>query len=340
MHVAVLGAGAWGTAVAAHIARRHAVTLWARDGALVNTINIHRENPTYLPGITLPQALTASTDLARLLTDTHTDLTVIATPLSALAQICQSISTYSTAPRPLIWLCKGVEPHNHALPHEIAARELVNYPHPFGILSGPSFAQEVAQGLPCALVCATHHRTLHTTVQLAFHHNNMRVYTSSDIVGVELSGAIKNILAIATGISDGLGLGLNARAALITRGLTEMTRLGLALGGKTDTFMGLAGMGDLILTATGDLSRNRKVGLALAQGNKLNDILQQLGHVAEGVYCAQAVQALAQQHHIDMPICTAVVNVLTGEASAEDMVRALLARDPKTEGPHSMQRLH
>jgi glycerol-3-phosphate dehydrogenase (NAD(P)+) len=200
-----------------------------------------------------------------------------------------------------------------------------------GVLSGPSFAQEVAQGMPCALTIASESPALRERVVSALHAQNIRVYSSDDVIGVEVGGAVKNILAIATGIVDGMGLGLNARAALITRGLAEITRLGIALGGHVETFMGLAGMGDLILTCTGDLSRNRKVGLGLAQGKKLNAIVTELGHVAEGVRCAQAVRALAAELGIDMPITNAVAAVLFDGDSAHDMVKRLLARDPRDE---------
>lgn len=369
MHIAVLGAGAWGTAIAAHAARYHSVMVLARDQALADTINTHHQNPRYLPDAPLPETLIASTHLADVLEHAKTGLTVIATPLAHLASLCQDIVALGKIPQQLLWLCKGVEPGTLALPHQVISRELflshktsgvnkaladfghardgVTHPHrdldkadialaphtyAIGTLSGPSFAQEVARGLPCALVAASQNPTLQTLTQRAFHHHNMRVYGSTDVIGVELGGAVKNVLAIASGISDGLNLGLNARAALLTRGLSEMTRLGLALGGKLETFLGLAGMGDLVLTATGNLSRNRTVGLALAKKQALPDILQKLGHVAEGVYCAQAVQALAQKHQVDMPICIAVADILAGKMDICDAPTSLLARDPKVDG--------
>lgn len=329
MHIGVFGAGAWGTALAAHIAQQHPVTLWARNQQLVDEINTRHENNRYLPDYTLPLQLRASSDFIATLTHTQAGLNIIATPLSGLATLCKLMMQAGKIPQQLVWVCKGIEPNTLALPHEIILRELGETDCATGTLSGPSFAQEVASNLPCALVAASSSQALKTSIQTAFHHHNMRIYTSTDVVGVELSGALKNVLAIAAGISDGLQLGFNARAALLTRGLAEIGRLAHARGGQLETIMGLAGMGDLILTATGDLSRNRQVGLQLARGMTLNDILQQLGHVAEGVRCAQAVSILAKQHQIDMPICTAVSHILAGHISAREAVQQLLARDPK-----------
>jgi glycerol-3-phosphate dehydrogenase (NAD(P)+) len=200
-----------------------------------------------------------------------------------------------------------------------------------GVLSGPSFAQEVAAGLPAALVAASAHTRVREALVQAFHGDNLRVYANEDVVGVEVGGAVKNIMAIATGLCDGMQLGLNARAALITRGLAEMTRLGVAMGARADTFMGLSGLGDLVLTATGDLSRNRQVGMALAQGQPLELVLKSLGHVAEGVYSAQTVVARAAQLGVDMPIAQAVVSVLQGQSSAQQAVAALMGRGAKGE---------
>lgn len=329
MHIGVLGAGAWGTALAAHIAQQYPVTLWTRNQDVVDAINTKHENTIYLPGYQLPTQLNASSDFVNTLTRTSTGITIIATPLSGLAALCKLMIQAGTVPQQLVWVCKGIEPNSLALPHEIISRELGQTDCATGTLSGPSFAQEIASNLPCALVAASHSKLLQTSMQKIFHHHHMRIYTSTDVVGVELSGAVKNVLAIAAGISDGLKLGFNARAALLTRGLAEMGRLAHALGGQLETIMGLAGMGDLILTATGDLSRNRQVGLQLALGMTLSDILQQLGHVAEGVRCAQAVSILAKRHQIDMPICTAVSHILEGHISAREAVQQLLARDPK-----------
>jgi glycerol-3-phosphate dehydrogenase (NAD(P)+) len=230
----------------------------------------------------------------------------------------------------IVWLCKGFEYGTGLLPHQVV-REVMGDAMPAAALSGPSFAQEVARGLPCALTVASTSEALRETVVAAVHGRNIRVYSCDDMVGVEVGGAVKNILAIATGAADGLGLGLNARAALITRGLAEITRLGTALGGKPSTFMGLTGMGDLILTCTGDLSRNRRVGLALAQGKPLETIVAELGHVAEGVPCAKAVRELARKLGVEMPITNAVAGVLFDGDNAADMAGKLLARDPRDE---------
>jgi glycerol-3-phosphate dehydrogenase (NAD(P)+) len=233
-------------------------------------------------------------------------------------------------PAHVVWLCKGFEAETQLLPHQVVAAELAGHASN-GVLSGPSFAREVGQGLPVALTIASASAVCRERTVAAFHHGAMRIYTGDDLVGVEVGGAVKNVLAIATGIADGLGLGLNARAALITRGLAEMSRLGVTLGGRAETFTGLTGLGDLILTATGDLSRNRTVGLQLAAGRTLDDILGALGHVAEGVRCAQAVLAIAQAHSIDMPITQAVCAVLFDGVAARDAVSALLRRDAKAE---------
>jgi glycerol-3-phosphate dehydrogenase (NAD(P)+) len=230
----------------------------------------------------------------------------------------------------VVWLCKGFEYGTGLLPHQVV-RDVLGDAVPSAVLSGPSFAQEVARGLPCALTVASDAPALRERVVASVHGGSIRVYACDDMVGVEVGGAVKNILAIATGAADGLGLGLNARAALITRGLAEITRLGTALGAKASTFMGLTGMGDLILTCTGDLSRNRRVGLALAQGKALDTIIAELGHVAEGVPCAKAVRELAQRLGVDMPITNAVAGVLFDGMSATAMVAQLLARDPRNE---------
>jgi glycerol-3-phosphate dehydrogenase (NAD(P)+) len=234
----------------------------------------------------------------------------------------------------LIWLCKGFEEESGLLPHQVV-QEVLGEAVATGVLSGPSFAEEVARGLPCALSVASRDAALRGHVVAAVHGGNIRVYSTDDLAGVEVGGAVKNILAIATGVIDGLGLGLNARAALITRGLAEIARLGQALGGRAETFMGLAGLGDLILTCTGDLSRNRKVGLGLAEGKPLAQIVAELGHVAEGVRCARAVCAMAARLGVDMPIANAVTGVLFDGGSAREMVVQLLSRDPRQEWiPH------
>ncbi|KQU85190.1 glycerol-3-phosphate dehydrogenase [Variovorax sp. Root318D1] len=332
MKICVHGAGAWGTALAVNAAGRHEVTLWARDAAQADAISKARENIRYLPGLALPPALTVRAgDLRH--ARRGAELIIVATPMAALRQ---QLTDLRGTTAPVAWLCKGVEPAQGNSPtsfgllaHEIWAQvapELLA-----GVLSGPSFAQEVAEGRPTALVAASPHAEVRDALVDAFHGPALRVYANDDIVGVEVGGAVKNVLAIATGLCDGLALGLNARAALITRGLAEMTRFGLALGARAETFMGLSGLGDLVLTSTGDLSRNRKVGLLLAQGRTLAEAVASLGHVAEGVYCARTVVQRARGLGVEMPIAEGVVALLDGKLSPKEAVASLTGRDPVPE---------
>jgi glycerol-3-phosphate dehydrogenase (NAD(P)+) len=332
MKVAVFGAGAWGTALAGHLAARHDTVLWAREPALIAEVAAAQENARYLAGVALPAALRYEADLSEALSHGQADdaLCVVATPVAGLRGLFQAMRDAGKVPAHVVWLCKGFEADTQLLPHQVVAAQLAGHASN-GVLSGPSFAREVGQGLPVALTVASASAACRERTVAAFHHGAMRIYTGDDVVGVEVGGAVKNVLAIATGIADGLGLGLNARAALITRGLAEMSRLGVTLGGRAETFTGLTGLGDLILTATGDLSRNRTVGLQLAAGRTLADILGGLGHVAEGVRCAQAVLGIAQAHSIDMPITEAVCAVLFDGVAARDAVSALLRRDAKAE---------
>ena len=331
MQITVIGAGAWGTALAIAGSRQsaaHRVVLHARDAALGQALEQQRRNERYLPGIELPQALfITSGPLDALLPSAQAeDLFVIATPMAGLRSTLLSLQS---VPASVAWLCKGFEAGSGLMPHEVQAEVA---PHlRAGALSGPSFAQEVANTQPTALVAASPHASVRDALVQAFHGGSLRVYANEDIVGVEVGGAVKNVLAIATGLCDGLGLGLNARAALITRGLAEMTRLGVALGAKPETFMGLSGLGDLVLTATGDLSRNRKVGLLLAQGLSLAQAVTSLGHVAEGVYSARTVWQRAQSLGVDMPITEAVVALLDGRLQAREAVQVLMGRGPRGE---------
>ncbi len=327
--ISVLGAGAWGTAVAIAVAARHDVVLWGRDAAAMAEMAATRDNSHYLKGYPFPPALQVSSDFDAAVAHAGQDgLLIAACPVAGLRPLLQSLKG---KPIPnIVWLCKGFEYDTGMLPHQIA-REVLGDGVPAGALSGPSFAQEVAKGLPCALTIASSDAALCELVVGAVHGGTMRVYSSEDLVGVEVGGAVKNVLAIATGVADGMGLGLNARAALITRGLAEITRLGTALGGNVETFMGLTGMGDLILTCTGDLSRNRRVGLGLAQGKSLDTVVNELGHVAEGVPCAKAVRELARRLGVEMPITNAVASVLFDGLHPADLVQGLLARDPRYE---------
>jgi glycerol-3-phosphate dehydrogenase (NAD(P)+) len=350
MKIAVLGAGAWGTALALSLQDRHQVTLWGRDVAAMNGIDACRENAVYLPGFSLPAALQVSADLVAILTTMRAGtiadsedgggLLIVATSVAGLRPLCERLKKaneklnpdcHAWTPLSVVVLCKGFEQDTMLLPDQVV-REVLGDNVQIGVLSGPSFAQEVARGLPCALTIASSNHALRTEVVRAFHARNLRIYTTDDVIGVEVGGAVKNVLAIATGVIDGLGFGANARAALITRGLAEITRLGVALGGRSETFMGLTGVGDLLLTCTGDLSRNRQVGLGLAQGKPLSTIVADLGHVAEGVRCAAAVRALALKVGVDMPITAAVAGVLFDGDSATSMVTKLLSRDSRREG--------
>ena len=332
MKIAVLGAGAWGTAIACAAAARHEVLLWARDAVQAQHIDSARCNTRYLPEVALPPGLALGHDLGAACAHARGGLLLIAAPMSGLRGLLQALPPG----QPAVWLCKGFEAGGGWLGHEIARSLRPGVP--CAVLSGPSFALEVARGQPTALVAASESADLASATVEALHGDSLRIYTSSDVVGVEVGGALKNVLAIATGMLDGLAMrgepgapGLNARAALITRGLAEMTRMGLALGARAETFMGLSGLGDLVLTATGDLSRNRKVGLLLAQGLALPAALAQLGHVAEGVYTARMAADRAARLGVEMPITQAVVAVLEGRLQPREAMALLMARQSRAE---------
>lgn len=337
--ITVLGAGAWGTAVAIALAARHDVLLWGRNPEQMAETERARENLHYLPGHPLPAALRIGADFDAALahvaeaSEEEAPLLILACPVAGLrpllGQLKESAAAGVAIPN-VVWLCKGFEAGTGLLPHQVKL-EVLGDEIAGAALSGPSFAQEVARGMPCALTVASTSQSLRERVVAAAHADNLRVYSCEDMIGVEVGGAVKNVMAIATGTSDGLGLGLNARAALVTRGLAEITRLGVHLGAHPATFMGLTGMGDLILTCTGDLSRNRRVGLALAQGKQLDAIVKELGHVAEGVPCAKSVRELARRLDVDMPITEAVAAVLFDGVAAAEMAQRLLARDPRDE---------
>jgi glycerol-3-phosphate dehydrogenase (NAD(P)+) len=328
MDIGVLGAGAWGTAIALALSRREGrrVLLWARENGLAATMRERGENPMFLPGVRLAPGVVPVDDFDAA---AHAAIIIAAPAVAGLRTTLERIVS-SGSSAPVIWLCKGFEQGTSRLPHQIAAETL---PAEWrrGVLSGPSFAAEVAQGLPVALTLASPDADFAAATAQELHGGHLRVYSSGDIAGVEVGGAVKNVIALAAGISDGLGLGLNARAALITRGLAEMARLGAALGARAETFMGLTGMGDLILTATGDLSRNRTVGRRLADGQSLDRILAELGHVAEGVYTSRETLTLALRHGVDMPITSAVCAILFEGVEPRSAVSALLARDARSE---------
>jgi glycerol-3-phosphate dehydrogenase (NAD(P)+) len=337
MKMIVLGGGAWGTALAISAARQtpvgQAVTLWVRDAAQAQEMQHQGENRRYLPGIALPPSLELTAQpIAELVTTLNAfDVIIVASPMASLRGLLTQLRGCA---RPVAWVCKGFETGSGTAPgllaHEVHAQVAPGLR--VAVLSGPSFAQEVARRQPTALVAASTDAEVRAVLVEALHSTTLRVYGNEDVVGVEVGGAVKNVLAIATGLCDGLALGFNARAALITRGLAEMTRLGLALGAKSETFMGLSGLGDLVLTATGDLSRNRRIGLALAQGQTLNHAIDALGHVAEGVVCARTVVQRANSLGVDMPIAQCVVDLLDGCLQPAQAVAALMGRDPASEG--------
>ncbi len=330
----MLGAGAWGTALAVHLARRAdiRVRLWARDPRQAEAMAVARTNARYLPGIGFPPSVAVTADLQAA---GEADFLVLATPMAAIAELVEALRE-TGASAPLAWLSKGFLrvavtrefPAGAALAHQVMAPR---WPAAVGVISGPSFAEEVARGLPTAVAVAATAPNLAAQLAALLRADTLRAYESDDITGVEVGGAVKNVLAIAAGASDGLGFGHNARAAIITRGLAETGRLSAALGGQRETLMGLAGLGDLVLTCTGDLSRNRRVGLALAQGKPLPAVLDEIGHVAEGVTAAAAVRTLARHHGVDMPICEAVCRVLYDGVAPRAAVEALLRREPRAE---------
>jgi len=329
VNITVLGAGAWGTALAAAAANHHNVMLWARSREQALALQQQGSNAQYLPGVVLPMALAATADHAAALRHSIEGLTIIATPMAGLRHQLAALAM-AQDDRAVLWLCKGLEASTDCLGHEIA--NALRPSASCGVLSGPSFAMEVALGRPTALVVASEDEALCAAAVQAFHGEALRIYTSTDVVGVEVGGAVKNVLAIATGILDGMPqAGLNARAALITRGLTEMTRLGVALGARAETFMGLSGLGDLVLTATGDLSRNRRVGLLLAQGLPLPEVLAQIGHVAEGVHSARTVSERSRALGVDMPIIHAVNEVIAGRLLPIQALWQLMAREARAE---------
>ncbi|MBX3607909.1 MAG: NAD(P)-dependent glycerol-3-phosphate dehydrogenase [Piscinibacter sp.] len=326
MNLTVLGAGAWGTALAVQASSRQPTRLWARDAAQVAQMRSLRRNAKYLPEIALPPALQVTADLGAALAHARDGLVIIATPMAALEPMLRALPDDGPG---VLWLCKGFQDGTGWLGHEIA--RVACPQRRVGVVSGPSFAIEVARGQPTALVAASSDTALAEQAVEALHGEQLRVYTSNDPVGVEVGGAVKNVLAIATGIADGMSLGLNARAALITRGLAEMTRLGVALGARAETFMGLSGLGDLVLTTTGDLSRNRRVGLRLADGVPLERILAELGHVAEGVLSAATVLRRAHGRGVAMPITEAVVAVLEARLSPPQALELLMGRESRPE---------
>ncbi len=327
MRIAVLGAGAWGSALAINFAHRHSVALWARNPEQAWRMQAAGENSRYLPGHPFPDALAATADFTAACDGAK--LLVIAAPVAGLRTALQLLLD-GQVETPFLWVCKGLEQGTGLLPHQVA-REVLGKRR-CGVLTGPSFADELARELPTAVTIASTDASFALRCAENLHGPRLRIYASDDVIGAEVGGAVKNVMAIATGVCDGLGLGMNARAALLTRGLHEITRFGKALGARADTFMGLSGMGDLFLTCTGDLSRNRRVGLLLATGKPLEQITRELGHVAEGVPAAREVQRRAAVLGVKMPITDWVCAVLDGTMTPIEGVAALMERDIGFEG--------
>ena len=336
LNIAVLGAGSWGTALAALMARHgHAVTLWGRDAKVAAAIDQQHENTRYLPGIPLPDNLRATTDLAASLQ--NADLVLVVVPSHAFTETLRQLAPLRPASAGVAWATKGFEPGSGRFLHEVA-EDILGPSVPLAVVTGPSFAKEVTLGLPTAVT--VHGDDAEFTQQVAdvLHGPAFRAYTGNDMLGAELGGAMKNVLAVATGVADGMQLGLNARAGLITRGLNEMLRLAAAIGGRPETLMGLAGLGDLVLTSTGDLSRNRRLGLALGRGQSLPDAVREIGQVVESVQTADEVMRQADRHGIDLPISSAVRAVLHGDLSPAEGLQQLLAREQKPEYPETLFR--
>lgn len=327
--IAVLGTGSWGTALAIQFARAGRSTrLWGRDPTHLARLAELRENPLYLPGATFPTSLLVEANLAHAL---HLALDVIiAVPSHAFRETLLAIRPLLQVGQRVAWATKGFEQHSLRLPHQVA-REVLGGAVPIAVLSGPTFAREVGLGLPTAMTVASPDPVFAKALVRSLSGLNFRGYTSDDIVGVEVGGAVKNVIAIATGVADGMGFGANTRSALITRGLAEMTRLGIALGAQANTFMGLAALGDLVLTCTDNQSRNRRFGLALAEGLTAKDALLQIGQVVEGYDAARAVRAVAEDLGVEMPIATAVDQMLHEGLTAAQAARALMERELRAE---------
>ncbi|UYC12416.1 NAD(P)H-dependent glycerol-3-phosphate dehydrogenase [Xanthomonas sp. CFBP 8445] len=331
--IAVLGAGSWGTALASLTARHgYPTVLWGRDAVVAEVIGQRHENPRYLPGIALPEGLQATTDLAAAIDGADWILVVV--PSHAFTETLRQLAPLRPAQAGVAWATKGFEPGSGRFLHEVA-QEILGEDVPLAVVTGPSFAKEVALDLPTAV---TVHGDAAFAQQVAdaMHGPTFRAYTGDDMVGAELGGAMKNVLAVATGVADGMELGLNARAGLITRGLNEMLRLAAAIGAKPETLMGLAGLGDLVLTCTGDLSRNRRLGLALGRGQPLQEAVRAIGQVVESVQTADEVMRQAERHGIDLPISNAVRAVLHGELTPAVGLQQLLAREQKPEYPTTL----
>ncbi len=327
--IAVLGSGSWGTALAVHLARTgHDVRLWARDRGLAQTMTASRENATYLPGIQLPPALMPTAEMSRAVDGAA--FVVMAVPSHGLRDVARLAATHVPRGCTIVSAVKGLEEGSLLRMSEVLRAEWPGVGD-IVVLSGPSFAMELARELPTAVVAAGESSAVVEAVMAHFRSPALRLYGSADVVGVEMGGALKNVIAIAAGVVEGLGLGHNALAALMTRGLAELSRLAVAAGAQRETLAGLAGLGDLVLTCTGDLSRNRKVGIELARGHQLHDILSNTRMVAEGVRTTQAALALSARHGIEMPIAREMADVLASRTDPQTAIRNLMGRKQKLE---------
>jgi glycerol-3-phosphate dehydrogenase (NAD(P)+) len=327
--IAVIGAGSWGTALAIQLGRAgQEPTLWGREPEVIAALQTERTNSIFLPGIKLPDSVRINPDLAAVVAS-HQDL-LVCVPSHVFRSVLEAIKPNLVHGARIAWATKGFELATGKLPHQVA-HETLGIEVPLAVVSGPTFATEVGLGLPTAMTVAASNADYADDLAWRFSDKNFRAYTSTDMIGVEVGGAVKNVLAIATGLSDGLGFGANTRVALITRGLAEMTRLGLALGANADTFMGLSGMGDLVLTCTDDQSRNRRMGLALAKGKTVDDTAKEIGQVVEGVKAAAAVRKAASELGVEMPICEQVYQLIYEGISVKEAIHALMQREVKSE---------
>jgi glycerol-3-phosphate dehydrogenase (NAD(P)+) len=332
--ITVLGAGSWGTALASLAARHgYPTTIWGRDAKQIAHINQAHENSRYLPGIKLPDSLNATTDFAAAVASA--DLLLVVTPSHAFTETLHALAKHRKAGCGVSWATKGFEPGSGRFLHEVAA-EVLGEEVPLAVVTGPSFAKEVAQGLPTAVTVHSDNDEFAQVVAEMLHGPSFRAYTGSDMLGAELGGAMKNVLAVATGIADGMNLGLNARAGLITRGLNEMLRLNVAIGGRAETLMGLAGLGDLVLTSTGDLSRNRRLGLALGKGQTIKEAVAAIGQVVESVQTVDEVMRLAERYKMELPISQLVQRVLHEEITPAEGLKIILSREQKPEYPEGL----
>jgi glycerol-3-phosphate dehydrogenase (NAD(P)+) len=332
--ITVLGAGSWGTALAALTARHGYPTLiWGRNPDQIRAIDQQHENTRYLPGIALPESLKATTDFNAAVR--AADLLLVVTPSHAFTETLHALAEHRNAHCGVSWATKGFEPGSGRFLHEVAT-EVLGGTVPLAVVTGPSFAKEVAMSLPTAVTVHSDNDTFAQEVAEALHGPAFRAYTGNDMLGAELGGAMKNVLAVATGIADGMSLGLNARAGLITRGLNEMLRLNVAIGGRAETLMGLAGLGDLVLTSTGDLSRNRRLGLALGKGQTIKEAVAAIGQVVESVQTVDEVMRLAERYQIELPISQLVQRVLHEEITPAEGLKIILSREQKPEYPQGL----